>query len=106
MEVFTWAHLVYWGLLAVVIFAEAASFGVLWEKREAYRWTMGYFTVFLMGIPLVWFGWWDETTWLGLFFGVGIAGAIKTGYEQTRKSREAKRLLKEGANRGQTYWKR
>jgi hypothetical protein len=92
MDVFNIFHLLYWGGLAVIIVIEAATFGILWERKEAYRWTMGYFTVFFLGIPLIILGVWDATTWIGLFFAVGVGAMGKLGVEQWRKSREAQKL--------------
>lgn len=108
MDIFNVFHLLYWGLMMVVILIEAATFGVLWERREAYRWTMGYFTVFFLGIPLVTLGVWDATTWVGLFFAVGVAGMVKVSFEAWRKSRMANQLRQKGggADGWQTPWQR
>jgi hypothetical protein len=94
--IFNWPNLTYWLVTLVVVGVEAATFGVLWERKEAYRWTMGYATVFFLAIPMVVLGYWDSMTWLGLFFGVGVSGAAKLGVDQWRKSREAQRLRRMG----------
>lgn len=90
--VFNLPNMIYWLILAIFIVAETLTFGVLWARRESARWTMGYFTVFFLGIPLVVGGYWDTGTWVGLFFGVGLSGAIKVGWEQFHKSRTAQEL--------------
>ncbi len=56
--------------------------GELWMRQENYRWTLGYAVVFGLGMPLVYLNLWDLNTWIGLFFAVGISGAIKVGYQQ------------------------
>lgn len=96
--IFNVPNMIYWLVTLVVVGVEAATFGILWERKEAYRWTMGYATVFLFAIPMVILGYWDSMTWLGLFFGVGVSGAAKLGVDQWRKSREAQRLRAGGGN--------
>lgn len=100
MELFNVFHLIYWTGLGVIILIEAATFGVLWERREEARWTMGYFTVFFLGIPLVILGVWDAWTWVGLFFGVGLSGAVKVGFDIWRKARAARELRQKGGDNG------
>jgi len=90
--IFNLINIMYWAAMAVIILVEAATFGVLWRRRENHRWTMGYFTVFLAGVPLLMIGAWDVNTWVGLFFAVGISGAVKVGYESARQSWEARKL--------------
>jgi hypothetical protein len=92
--VFNLPNLIYWLALVPIIYWEACVFGPLWKKKEAARWTMGYFTVFALAVPLVAAGYWDINTWTGLFFGVGLSGIIKLGWEQIRKSQSAERLHK------------
>ena len=96
--VFNFQNVIYWLTLALVITTETVSFGLLWKRREAARWTMGYATVFCLSMPLVMLGYWDINTWIGLFFGVGIAGAIKTGFEAYTESQAAARLRAERGN--------
>ncbi len=106
MELFNAYHLVYWSGLALIILLEAATFGILWERKEAHRWTMGYFTVFYLGIPLLILGVWDVKTWIGLFFAVGVSGAVKVGFEAARKSWQARQLRKGDASKnGTSPWR-
>lgn len=109
MDLFNIFDLMYWGLLFVVIWFEAVTFGDLWKRRESARWTMGYFTVFFLSIPLVVLRVWDVDTWLGLFFAVGVSGAAKVGWEQWRDSRLARRLRSQKGgwlDGWETPWKR
>lgn len=100
-HVFTTANLVYWVLIAITIAITTRTLGRLWRRRENARWTTGYAIVFVYGFFLVYLGYWDPTTYIGLFFAVGIAGAIKVGYELYRNSREAEALRRKGAYRAQ-----
>lgn len=90
--VFNLPNLIYWLVLGLLIYVEARIFGVLWARREAARWTLGYATVFFLSIPLVAVGYWDTNTWVGLFFGVGLSGAIKVGWETVQKSQAAQEM--------------
>ncbi len=92
IPVFTNANMIYWLLITIAIAITTMTLGQLWRRQENYRWTTGYAIVFLPGAIMVWLGFWDLTTWIGLFFGVGISGAIKVGYAQFRKSKDAERL--------------
>lgn len=96
--IFNLPNMTYWLVTLLLVGAEAATFGVLWERKEGYRWTMGYVTVFLLSIPMIVLGYWDSMTWTGLFFGVGVSGMAKLGVDQWRKSREAQRLRSGGVN--------
>lgn len=103
MEIFNTANLIYWCVIAVTIFVTTTTLGQLWRRHENYRWTTGYSVVFFYGYFMVYLGYWDAGTYIGLFFAVGISGAIKVGYERLLKSREAARLReREGEANGQT----
>lgn len=91
-QFFNTPNFIYWLALALVIWAEAVTFGRWWRRRENARWTMGYFTVFLLSLPLVVWGYWDMFTWGGLFVAIGLSGAVKVGLEQHRDSRRAEKL--------------
>jgi len=91
-QIFNYLNVIYWLVIALVIFIEAATFGVLWKRKENHRWTMGYFTVFLAAVPLVAIGAWDLQTWIGLFFAIGISGAVKIGVESSLSSWLARKL--------------
>lgn len=94
--VFTTPNLIYWALIALTIFITTATLGRLWRRHENYRWTTGYVIVFFPGVILVYYGWWDLDTWAGLFFAVGISGAIKVGYERLINSLQAEEIRKGG----------
>lgn len=106
--VFTTPNMIYWLVIVVVIAITTTTLGRLWRRKENLRWTTGYAVVFLLGALLVWLGYWDLTTWSGLFFAVGLSGIIKVGYEHYRNSREAE-LLRRGTRRdvdGPATWQR
>lgn len=92
--VFITANLIYWTIIAITILITTATLGRLWRRHENYRWTTGYVIVFFPGVILVYLGHWDLNTWAGLFFAVGISGAIKVGYERLINSLEAERIRK------------
>ena len=65
-----------------------------WQNREAHRWTAQYMFGFFVGLMLVLFELYSASTWLALFVGLGLAGAIKTGAEGWRDSRQAQKMRK------------
>ena len=96
---FGWDWLTWLGLLAAVglarlVKAERLLVGSLWERpnRESHRWTAQYFAAFLFCIPMVALGCWDILTWAGLFFGLGLCGAVKVGWGAYLNSRRAQQL--------------
>ncbi len=95
-DIFITPNLIYWVLIGITIFFTTRTLGKLWRRRENARWTTGYLVVFLYGFFLVYFGWWDPATYIGLLFAVGISGAIKVGYELYRSSKEAEKLRQKG----------
>jgi hypothetical protein len=99
-NIFSTPNLIYWIVIAITVTLTTATLGQLWKRRENARWTTGYAVVFIWGYFLVYLGYWDGATYIGLFFAVGISGAIKVGYEQYRHSREAAKLRREGVSHG------
>ena len=100
-DIFSTANLTYWVAIAITIAITTCTLGQLWRRRENARWTVGYLVVFLYGFFLVYLGYWDQATYIGLFFAVGISGAIKVGYELYRASKDAEKLRRKGAYRAQ-----
>lgn len=47
-----------------------------WIRRERARTTVGVLVVLLPALPLVWFGVVDLYTWIIIFIGFGVAGAM------------------------------
>lgn len=68
-QLFNTPNYLYWLIVALVIAIETMTLGRLWKKKEAYRWTTGYATVFALSLPLVAAGYWDIGTWAGLGLG-------------------------------------
>ncbi len=96
METLTPANLFYWFILSLIITLETLTIGLLWRRREAARWTLGYATVFGLGLPLVLLGHWDAPTYMALFIAVGLSGAIKTGADQYISARRAAQFRRFG----------
>jgi hypothetical protein len=90
MNLFTEFNFIYWIVLALLITLETLTVGVVLARREAARWTIGYATVFVAGLPLVLLGQWDAATFAALFVGVGIAGAVKVGLKQISDAHRAR----------------
>lgn len=67
---------IYWIILAAVIYLEHRKLAYRWRHYELARRTLGIATVMLGAFPLVCVGVLDPFTWLVIFVGFGIAGAI------------------------------
>jgi post-segregation antitoxin (ccd killing protein) len=91
-QLFTTPNLIYWLLLALVIALQTITLGAILRQREATRWTIGYATVFMLGLPLVLLGLWDAATYVSLFVAVGVSGAVKTGIQQLTDAARANTL--------------
>lgn len=87
----TWALLTLFSLITHILPVDRLLFDNLWERREAHRWTVQYFSAVIFSIPyLQWDGHID--TWAALFFGLGICGAVKVGAHAYRDSHRAAAL--------------
>lgn len=89
MSLFTPFNFAYWLVVSLVVTLETLTIGLIWRRREAARWTLGYATVFMLGLPLVVAGWWDAATFAALFVAVGLSGAVKVGLDQFIQARRA-----------------
>lgn len=101
-DVYTWLVLLALSVTAWVVRIDRLIFDDLWLRRENHRWTVRYFTAFVVGLVLVLWGWLDVLTWGALFFALGVCGAVKVGYLGFRESQAARKLRaktpKEAAN--------
>jgi hypothetical protein len=87
----TWALLTVFCLLTHLLPVDQLLFDDLWERREAHRWTVQYFSAVVFSIPyLQWDG--NIDTWAAVFFGLGICGAVKVGAQAYRDSHRAAAL--------------
>ncbi len=94
--IFNHPNLIYWLFVALTISLATTTLGRLWRRQENARWTLGYAVVFAPGLILVYLGYWDLITWIGLFFAVGISGALKVGYQQYYNSKKADQIRRGG----------
>lgn len=99
MEIFTPLNFAYWILLAIVILVQTLTIGRLWLRREAARWTLGYISVFIVGLLPLLAGEWHFGTYAALFVGVGISGAVKVGVQQYTEAHHAAQLRRHYAER-------
>lgn len=90
---YTWGWLVVFSLWGRW-FVQRSPLGDLWQRREGPRWTAAYFIGFalpllmLLDTPTRL----DLITWAQMFTSLGIAGAIKTGWEAARDAWQARKL--------------
>ena len=91
-DFWTWAGLA----LATAMFRRIKPHALMvgWQRscREYHRWTLGYFLAFVLCIPGVAFGPWDASTWVKMFFSLGLCGASKVGWEAYFHSLKADEL--------------
>jgi hypothetical protein len=92
------AVLGYWHL-ETVLFIAALSWAArtfvpftIWRRREAHRWTAQYVLAFAVAMLPAALGSLSLETWAGLFVGLGVCGAIKTGLGGWRDSLQAQKL--------------
>jgi hypothetical protein len=74
--------------------------GDLWRRRENHRWTLSYFTAFVVVLPAVIWARLDVLTWGAVFVGLGVCGAVKVGAHALEDSRRAAELRRFRAQAG------
>jgi hypothetical protein len=98
MQIFNLPNIIFWTAITITILIEVLTITKRWKHLENHRWTVGYFTVFLLSIPMITFDYWQTASeaWVGLFFSVGIGGILKVGYEQIITTRTAAKIKAAG----------
>lgn len=93
-DFWTWLGLLLSVLLSREIKPHLYLVGNLWQRpnRECHRWSVTYFAAFLLCIPGVAIGVWDVSTWVAMFFALGLCGASKVGFEAYLHSLKAEEL--------------
>lgn len=72
--------------------------GEFWKRRESARWTAEYFSAYLWVLIYIILGSFDLVTWGLMFTSLGVAGAVKTGWEAARDSYQAGKIRERTAS--------
>lgn len=93
-DFFTWLTLMLASIAARLVSVDRLMLDDLWKRRENHRWTLQYFTAFVVCLlPVLWAGM-DVLTWGALFTALGVCGAVKSGYHAYCDSQKAEQLRK------------